>query len=97
MPDPGPNVVAPSHWLVTITLKRKVDDLVSERVPVNVTSIVYFLDEAIHEKLRGEVNEISWVVRPTGALITYVGLYVNVDPVQTKVLKSVATALDVPL
>jgi hypothetical protein len=70
MPDPGPNVVAPSHWVVTMTLKRKVDYLESDRVPVNVTSTVYFLDEASHEKLRGEVYEISWVIRPAGAVIT---------------------------
>ena len=59
MPVPGPTVTIASHWLVTMTLNRKVDDLISERVPVNVTSTVYFLVAVFHEKLRGEAKEIS--------------------------------------
>jgi hypothetical protein len=57
--DPGPTVTIASHWLVTITLNRKLDDLISGIVPVNVTSTVCFLVAALHEKLRGEVKDIS--------------------------------------
>jgi hypothetical protein len=60
-------------------------------VPVNVTSTVCFLVAALHEKLRGEVKDISCETIP------YVGVYVKVEPVHTKVLKSVATALEVPV
>ena len=63
-------VVAASHWLVTITLKRKVDDLVSGRVPVNVISTVYFLVAPLHAKLKGEVKVISCVVGGVGTVIT---------------------------
>lgn len=59
MPDPGPSVVAASHWLVIMTLKRNFDVLESGRVPVNVISTVYFLDAVLHVKVRGEVKEIS--------------------------------------
>ena len=63
-------VVAASHWLVTITLKRKVDDLESGRVPVNVISTVYFLVAPLHSKFRGGVKEISCEVGVVGTVIT---------------------------